>query len=110
MLVDLDPQGNATQGLGFEADDLEITVSTMLRRIINKDYSFMKDYGILSHPEGISLMPANIELSVLETELISLFFGREKVLKTYLEMVRDEYDYILIDCLCGYPHKQSNAE
>ncbi|MDE6388321.1 MAG: AAA family ATPase [Lachnospiraceae bacterium] len=99
LLVDLDPQGNATQGLGFEADDLEITISTILRRIINKDYSFMKDYGILSHPEGISLMPANIELSILETELISLFFGREKVLQTYLDMVRNEYDYILIDCM-----------
>ena len=99
LLVDLDPQGNATQGLGFEADNLEITISTILRRIINKDYSITKDYGIMCHPEGISLMPANIELSVLETELISLLFGREKVLKTYLDMIRDEYDYIIIDCL-----------
>ena len=99
LLVDLDPQGNATQGLGFEADNLEITISTILRRIINKDYSITKDYGIMCHPEGISLMPANIELSVLETELISLLFGREKVLKTYLDMIRDEYDYIIIDCM-----------
>ncbi len=99
LLVDLDPQGNATQGLGFVADNLEITISTVLRKMINKDYSITKDYGILSHPEGISLMPANIELSVLETELISLFFGREKMLKTYLDMVRGEYDYILIDCM-----------
>lgn len=99
LLVDLDPQGNATQGLGIDADSLETSISTILRRIINKDYSFAKNHGILSHPEGISLMPANIELSVLETELISLFFGREKVLKTYLDMIRDEYDYILIDCM-----------
>lgn len=99
LLVDLDPQGNATQGLGFDADALEITITTMLRKMISKDYTFMKEYGILSHSEGIDLMPANIELSVLETELISLFFGREKVLKTYLDMIRDEYDYIIIDCM-----------
>ena len=52
-----------------------------------------------SHEEGIELMPANIELSVLETELISLFFGREKMLKNYLDMIRDEYDYMIIDCM-----------
>ena len=99
LLIDLDPQGNATQGLGFDADSLEITITTLMRRMINKDYAFTKDYGILEHPEGISLMPANIELSVLETELISLLFGREKMLKTYLDMVKSEYDYIIIDCM-----------
>ena len=98
LLVDLDPQGNATQGLGFDADELEITISTILRKMIGKDYAIMKGYGILSHEEGIDLMPANIELSVIETELISTFFGREKMLKTYLDMIRDEYDYIIIDC------------
>lgn len=99
LLVDLDPQGNATQGLGFDADELETTISTMLRRMINKDYAFARDYGILSHEEGIKLMPANIELSVLETELISIFFGREKMLKIYLDLIREDYDYIIIDCM-----------
>lgn len=99
LLVDLDPQGNATQGLGYDADTLEITISTILRKMIGKDYAFMKDYGILHHSEGIDLMPANIELSVLETELISLLFGREKMLSTYLNMIKTEYDYIIIDCM-----------
>lgn len=99
LLVDLDPQGNATQRLGFDADALEITVATMLRKMISKDYAFTERYGIMEHPEGISLMPANIELSVLETELISLLFGREKMLQTYLNRVRDGYDYIVIDCM-----------
>lgn len=99
LLVDLDPQGNATQGLGFDADSLEITISTVIRKMISKDYAIAKGFGILEHPEGIDLMPANIELSVLETELISIFFGREKMLKTYLDMIRDEYDYIIIDCM-----------
>lgn len=99
LLVDLDPQGNATQGLGFDADTLEITISTMIRKMISKDYIFTKNYGILSHEEGIDLMPANIELSILETELISIFFGREKMLKNYLNIIREDYDYIIIDCM-----------
>lgn len=99
LLVDLDPQGNATQGLGFDADSLEVTITTLLRKMINKEYAFTKEYGVLIHGEGINLMPANIELSVLETELISLFFGREKMLKNYLDMIRSEYDYIIIDCM-----------
>lgn len=99
LLVDLDPQGNATQGLGFDADSLEVTITTMLRKMISKDYTFTKEFGILSHGEGIELLPANIELSVLETELISVFFGREKMLKNYLDMIREEYDYIIVDCM-----------
>lgn len=99
LLVDLDPQGNATQGLGFNADELDITITTIIRKMINKDYAFMKDYGILHHEEGIDLMPANIELSILETELISLLFGREKMLNTYITMIKDEYDYIIVDCM-----------
>lgn len=99
LLVDLDPQGNATQGLGFDSDSMEITITSMIRKMIAKDYVFDKRYGILDHSEGIKLMPANIELSMLETELISLFFGREKMLKTYLDIIKDEYDYIIIDCM-----------
>ncbi|MCI9465482.1 MAG: ParA family protein [Lachnospiraceae bacterium] len=98
LLVDLDPQGNATQGLGFDADSLEITITTILKKVISKN-NIEKEFGILKHLEGIDLLPANIELSVLETELISMFFGREKVLKKYLDTIRDEYDYIIIDCM-----------
>lgn len=98
-LVDLDPQGNATQGLGYDADSLEVTISTMMRNVINKDIGFEIETGICYHEEGIDLMPANIELSMLETELISMYFGREKVLRTYINRLRERYDYIIIDCL-----------
>lgn len=99
LLIDLDPQGNATQGLGFDADSLDVTVTTIIQRMIKKDYTFTKDYGIIEHSEGIHLLPANIELSILEAELISMFFGREKVLWRYIDMIKDEYDYIIIDCM-----------
>lgn len=98
-LVDLDPQGNATQGLGYDADSLEISISTILHEIINKNMNFDDKSGILHHKEGIDLIPANIELSVLETELISLYFGREKILRTYLNRLKEDYDYIIIDCM-----------
>ncbi len=101
LLLDFDPQGNATQGLGYELDQLEVTISDVLHRIMNKEFAFTGDVGILHHAEGIDLMPANIDLSYVETELFSLLFGRETVLKKYLQMVRDHYDYILIDTLCG---------
>lgn len=98
-LIDLDPQGNATQGLGYDADTLEITISTIMRNIINKKLDMKEDYGMLYHPEGIDLIPSNIELSMLETELISIYFGREKILKTYINMIKEKYDFIIIDCM-----------
>lgn len=97
-LIDLDPQGNTTQGLGFNPDELEVTISTVLDKIIDKDYKICKDYGILKHDEGIDIVPANIELSAMEMKLISVYIGREKILSTYLEMIKESYDYVLIDC------------
>lgn len=54
--------------------------------------------GIIHHPEGVDLLPANIELSGLEVRLINAM-SRESVLRTYINGVRGEYDYILIDCM-----------
>lgn len=56
------------------------------------------DYGILKHEEGIDLMPGNIELSGLEVSLVNVM-SREVVLRSYVDMVKDGYDYILIDCM-----------
>lgn len=55
-------------------------------------------YGILKHEEGIDLMPGNIELSGLEVSLVNVM-SREVVLRSYVELVKDRYDYILIDCM-----------
>lgn len=69
----------------------------MLANIIN-DEEMDTDYGILKHEEGIDLMPGNIELSGLEVSLVNVM-SREVVLRSYVEMVKDGYDYILIDCM-----------
>lgn len=54
--------------------------------------------GIVHHEEGVDLIPANIELSGLEVSLSNVM-SREMILKEYVEQIRDQYDYILIDCM-----------
>ena len=73
------------------------------------DKPFDVQKAILHHEEGVDLLPSNIELSGLEVRLINAI-SRESVLKTCINEVKDKYDVVLVDCLCGYPHKQSNAE
>ena len=98
LLIDADAQGSLTASLGIrEPDRLEITLATIMGNIIN-DEEIRSDCGILSHDEGVDWIPGNIELSGLETSLINVM-SRETVLRTYIELQRDNYDYILIDCM-----------
>lgn len=98
LLIDADAQGSLTDSLGFtEPDKLEETLATALGNIIN-DEDMEADYGILKHKEGIDLMPGNIELSGLEVSLVNVM-SRERIMQEYISMVRDYYDYILIDCM-----------
>ena len=98
LLIDADAQGSLTDSLGFtEPDKLEETLATALGNIIN-DEDMETDYGILKHKEGIDLMPGNIEISGLEVSLVNVM-SRELVMRSYIELVKDNYDYILIDCM-----------
>ena len=98
LLIDADAQGSLTASLGFtEPDKLEKTLATVMANIIN-DEDMEDDYGILKHEEGIDLMPGNIELSGLEVSLVNVM-SRELVMRSYIEKVKDRYDYILIDCM-----------
>ena len=97
LLIDADAQGSLTASLGFtEPDRIEETLSTIMSNIIN-DYGVEPMDGILHHPEGIDLLPANIELSGLEVSLVNVM-SRELILREYIEIVRDHYEYILLDC------------
>mgnify|MGYP002623964364 CR=1 FL=1 len=97
LVIDNDPQGSLTEALGYpQPDKLEITLATIMEWVLNEE-EFDLDAGILHHEEGIDLMPANIELSGVETSLIGIM-SSETVLREYVEMIRDKYDYILIDC------------
>ncbi|MEN2473958.1 ParA family protein [Burkholderia stabilis] len=92
LLIDLDPQGNATMGSGIDKAACESTVYEVL-----VDGVSVSDARV--RPEGVTydVLPANRELSGAEIELISID-NRERRLKAALESVADDYDFVLIDC------------
>ena len=97
LLVDADPQGSLTLSLGFACPDkLPITLATVMGKQLMDEPMPSKE-GILHHAEGVDLMPANIELSGTEVGLFNVM-SREYVLKSYIDSVSKNYDYILIDC------------
>ena len=96
-LIDNDAQGSLTASLGYEEpDELNITLANIMMNVIN-DEENEPEYGFLQHEEGVSFIPANVELSGLEISLINVI-SRETILRSYIETIRDQYDYILIDC------------
>jgi chromosome partitioning protein len=97
LLVDSDPQGSLTISLGYpQPDQLPATLATIMSKIL-ADAPIIPQEGILHHDEGVDFMPANIELSGMEVSLVNAM-SRETVLKQYLENVRQQYDYVLLDC------------
>ena len=98
LLIDADPQGDLTTCLGWQdTDGLGITLATKLTDVINET---MTDpmVGILHHEEGVDLVPANLELSAMEFNLMNAM-SRETTLKNYLSQVKNRYDYVIIDCM-----------
>lgn len=97
ILIDADAQGSLTASLGYrEPDTIDYTLSTVLGKIINEE-EWDPEEGILHHNEGVDLMPGNIELSGLEVSMVNIM-SRELVLKEYLDKVKENYDYVIIDC------------
>ena len=78
-------------------DELEITLFDLLNKTINED-SVSAGEGILHQAEGIDLIPANISLAGLEVALVNTM-NRERILKQFLEPVKGNYDYVLLDCM-----------
>ena len=98
LLIDCDSQGSMSASLGVrEPDSLDVALPTIIGKIIN-DEKFEMHEGIMHHEEGVDLMPCNIELAALEQTLINVM-RREYVLKQYIDMISEEYDYIILDCM-----------
>lgn len=98
LLIDADPQGDLTTCLGWRnADELGITLATKLTEVIKETMNDPLE-GILHHDEGVDLIPSNLELSAMEFNLVNAM-SRETTLKTYLNEIKNNYDYILIDCM-----------
>ena len=92
LLIDMDPQGNATTGFGIDKNNLESTVYELLLDECSFDEALIRDAA-----EGLSIVPANVNLAGAEIELLEMA-RKEYILKDALDFVRDGYDYILIDC------------
>ena len=98
LLVDMDPQASLAISLGYpRPDELPVTVSDMMQKVII-DEEISRREGVLTHPEGVDLIPASIDLSGMEVSLVNAM-SRESVLKQYLEPMKKEYDFIILDCM-----------
>ena len=98
LLIDADPQGSLTVCLGIRNPDvLDHTLASVMRAVV-EDLDLTDRSGIIHHAEGVDLLPSNIELSGTETGLVNVM-SREFVLKEYIRTIRNDYDYILIDCM-----------
>jgi len=96
LIVDADSQHSATVSLGVsEPDKLKVTLATIMQNII-KEHEIDPMDGVISHDEGMSLMPSNNGLAGMEIVLAPIM-GRETVLRQYIDKVRGLYDYILLD-------------
>lgn len=96
LLVDSDPQGHLTLGMGFPKN-LRVTLKNMMENII-MGLEFDPREAIISHKEGVDVVPSNKLLTGMDMSLITVD-DREKVLKEYLEMLREDYSFIIIDCM-----------
>ena len=98
LLIDTDPQASLTISLGYpRPDDIGVTLSDIMNKIID-DKPIQDREGILTHAEGVDLMPSNIALSGMEVSLVNAM-SRESILKQYIDTVNQKYDYILLDCM-----------
>ncbi len=92
LVIDADPQGNTTSGFGIEKNELENTIYELLLGECS-----VQDCLIRNTVPGVSVIPSNVNLAAVEIELIDAD-SREFILKKEIEWVKDDYDFIMIDC------------
>ena len=92
LAIDFDPQGNATSGLGFEKGYMDKTVYELLMDECQLEECIVKDVQ-----DNLDVLPSDVNLAGAEIELLDVE-NKESVLNGYLETIRDQYDFIIIDC------------
>ena len=98
LLVDFDPQANLTMCMGYQQpEDLNVTITDIMLKIID-DQAYDLQEGILHHAEGVDLMPSSIQLSAMEPTLVNTM-SRESILRSYINEVKKQYDFVIIDCM-----------
>lgn len=98
LLIDADPQGDLTTCMGYyNQDELQNTIGTLMSDVIC-DIEVKAENAILHHKEGIDLIPSNLDLSAIEFSLVNAM-SREFTLKNSIKDIKNNYDYVLIDCM-----------
>lgn len=92
LVIDADPQANASSGLGVDIKEVDCSLYECII-----DHADIKDAIYTTDIEGLDIVPSHIDLVGAEIEMLKLN-GREKVMSSLLAPIRDDYDYILIDC------------
>jgi chromosome partitioning protein len=99
LLIDWDPQASLTVSFGINPDNLKLTGYDVLSSVIRNNGRYtLHDVTLKTENPLIDLVPANIEMSQAQLDLVNAF-TRELILKEMLQPVRQEYDFILVDCL-----------
>jgi len=108
LIVDADPQANLTTYMGYyNEDELPVTLSTLIERYID-DKDIRPDEAVLHHNENVDLIPANLGLSMTESNLLNSM-SREYAMKNCLNDLKNNYDYIIIDCMPSLSMITTNA-
>lgn len=98
LLVDMDAQASLTLSLGYQPEQIEMTIASIMGQYMSESNIKSNVFkSILHHKEKVDLLPSNIELSGLEAALVNTM-SRETVLRNSLKVLRDKYDYIVVDC------------
>lgn len=92
LVIDSDPQGNTTSGFGIEKNDIESTIYELLIGDATVSDCIIKDVT-----DNVSVLPSNVNLAAVEIELLDVK-DKEFVLKKEIDYIKDDYDYIIIDC------------
>ena len=97
LVVDMDPQGNTTSGLGIDKEQAENTVYELMLEECSVEDAIME-----SEYENLSVLPSNINLAAAEIELVGAE-EKEYILKKAIDKVKKNYDFVLIDCPPSFP-------
>ena len=92
LVVDTDPQGNTTSGFGVDKNNIENTIYELMLDEITTDQCIIKNIV-----DNVDIIPANVNLAAVEVELMDKE-NREYIVKNAIDWVKDQYDFIMVDC------------
>ena len=94
LVIDMDPQGNCTSGFGLNKNEIENTVYELILEQCSLHQCMYDVEGL----DALKIIPSNVNLAGAEIELLDVENEREYILKNEIDYVRDDYDFIIIDC------------